>query len=152
MQQFAKTRQYGDSAAFVPPLILPQPGSSEPGGSGTNYQPVGDVNSLPAARVTEPQRYGETVLINSTSAIAAANGGLILNQPATVRVLLMIQNNDTVNDLWVNFGATAAVNKGLRLAAGGVAFYDAFVPQDEINVFGAISVPFALHYANKALV
>lgn len=147
---FRRSRAYGNTAAFVPPLVLPQEGSNPTqgtGGFGSGY--TGDPGSLPAARITEPQKYSETVI--STVLSAAALNSVVLQQPATTRVFLCVQNLDAAVDLWLNFGAVAAVNRGIKVLPGGSVFYDAFVPQDEINMFTASSIRYTLHYANKAL-
>jgi len=148
MENFAKSREYGTQAAFVPPYLPPQPGSSQSTGAGNNFRQT-NTDDLPKAQITEPQRYGETILTNPVTLVAA--NAVVLQQPATTRVFLMIQNLDAAADMWINFGANAAVNRGFKLGPGGIAFYDSFVPQDEINVFSVAAVTYALHYANKAL-
>ena len=148
MDSFRTTRGYGNSAAFVPPFVPPQVGSSTNTGSGNNYQ-SSHTDDYPKAQVTEPQKYGETVLSNLVSAVGL--NATVLQYPATVRVFLVVQNQDAVNDVWINFGNVAAINRGIKIAAGGSAFYDAFVPQDDLNLFCVAAANFALHYANKAL-
>lgn len=158
MENFANSRRFGQSgtgtgtAAFVPPVILPQTDVNGPAAGSGNF--TGgftrvDLATLSAAKVTMPQKYGETILVNNVLGLSL--NLLVLQQPATTRVFLLIQNNHATADLWVNYGQPAALNQGEKIVAGGNILLDAFVPQDEVNLFSVAAVPFAVHYANKAL-
>lgn len=103
-------------------------------GNVVNYDkpPTGDVNVLnfPAAVPVNG------AFTNSTVAVATSNVQLL---PANAnRRYLMVQNNDSVVDVWVRVdGVAATLGAGVRLLAGGSTLEIAgYVPTGAINAIG----------------
>lgn len=125
------------------PLYLQQPQPPlttiprDENGVGRSYS-VHDIN-----RIYDNYRYGDAVHL---PCIAGADD-VVLPGAGSIRVLCVIQNQ-SVNDVYFAFGCDATlangVSLGIRLAAGGTGFYDAFVPQNDLHLFSAVAGSFVL--------
>lgn len=145
---FRVSREYPNGAGVNAPVMLPGKSAEQPPGSAVSAMPsfFGGSSSNKNA-ITEPQKYGSITC--QPVAISAGASTTILFQPDTTRVFLLIQNLDATADIWVQFGTAAAINNGIRISAGGSLLLDAFVAQDDVQVFCASAVTISLSYANK---
>lgn len=148
---FRARHRFGEDAGFIPGTILPQ-GYGRPGDPvGTRTAAYGAAGSADShggkSQVTMPQKYGWANFL-SFSIVGAAVSVRLLAQPTDTRVFLVVQNFDTVADLWINFGQGAAVNLGLKVAPGGSFFSDAFVPQNDLFGFSASSIACGVMFSN----
>lgn len=98
--------------------------------------------------VSDPQKYGLTTCIPISLGVASQ---LVLAKPDTQRCLLILQNPKVnTGNLWVNFGAEAAVGNGIELGPGFALYQDAFVSQDDMYaVFDAAGQTLILTYSNS---
>lgn len=141
---FLDSREFGDQAAFVPGIVLPDASTQPLPGFG-GLTPSNSQN-LPGRSVTEPQRYGYVATGNG--ALLANTDTTVLLQPDSQRTFLVVQNTDAALDVWVNFGAAAAVNRGIKLTSGGILLMDAFVSQDDVHLFSTGAALFGISYSN----
>jgi hypothetical protein len=103
--------------------------------------------STPPTRHTEPQKYGQ---VTTQNGVASTIDLFVLAKPSSTRVFLVIQNNDTLQNLFVTFGGVATTTFGLRVTPGQALFFDAFVPQDDIHIIADGGTPsFIVAYSNK---
>lgn len=149
---FRDSRSYDEGeASQTPPINVPF--ARPPGGPMEKNSLYGGTGSDPNARrvyVSEPQKYGAVQQQPFLLAVVPVSI-LLLAQSDTVRTYLFIQNINAAGDLWVNFGANAAVGNGFKIVAGANLFMDSFVAQDDIYIIGsAASLTGILGYSNLA--
>jgi hypothetical protein len=103
--------------------------------------------SSPSQRVTDGQKYGS---VTNLSGVGSVADQLVLAKASSTRVFLAVQNNDTVQNLFVAFGGVATAGSGVKIAPGQTLFFDAFVPQDDIHIVADGGTPaFVVFYSNK---
>lgn len=68
----------------------------------------------------------------TSAALLAANAN---------RQYLLVQNNDTANNIFVQFGSAATVAAGVRIIPGGYLLIDNCVPTQAINAIATVSNP-----------
>ncbi len=83
---------------------------------------------------TDPIDISGTITLGGTSQqiLAGVNTGL------APRKLLIIQNREATDHLYVNFGAAASASAAtsIDLAPGAVMWFDVYVPGDSVNILG----------------
>ena len=104
---------------------------------GYNSAPIGGVNVTPSKRHEAKQRYeGVNFTRFSSTTVYVDN---TVSRPVLAgnhwRQYLLIQNVSS-GDIWVNFGAEANSNQGIKISAGGFYELDTRPPFNQINVFG----------------
>lgn len=114
-----------------------------------------DVNRLksvpdsakPAPLSVNPMNYGQQALQGLNIGLTDK---LVLVSPSTKRVYLLIQNTHPTQNLYVNFGAEASVNAGIRIIPGGNYELTQFIPQDDIHIIAdGINTTGVLSFSNK---
>ena len=110
------------------------------------------LNPIPSAKAptpnsVNPMQFGNGSLLGLTVGLTDQ---LVLPSPTTKRVYLLIQNTHATQNLYVNFGANASVNSGIRIIAGGNYELTQFIPQDDIHIIAdGINTTGVLVYSNK---
>lgn len=92
---------------------------------------------MPLEAITVPRR-GPGTVVNSTITAGGTAQQILASQPG--RVFLQIKNN-SAQVLWINFGAVAAADSGIQVAALGVGdtwtSAPNFCPTGLVSVVGA---------------
>ncbi len=90
-------------------------------------------------------------MLTQVFTFTGAGDQLVLPRPIGTRTLLIIENDLAApNSIRVNFDKIADANTGLRIVAGGNAFFDAVVPQNNIHVFAPVAGNIILTWINAA--
>lgn len=84
--------------------------------------------------VVDRMKYGDP--INMTLNIGTVNQA-VLAAATSRRTFLAIFNNHAVQNMFLVFGGEATTVVGMRIPAGGSIFFDAFVPQGEVNLIAS---------------
>jgi hypothetical protein len=101
----------------------------------------------PAMAVSNVEHSGFVNVSPFITAAIATQTQLLLRQPTTRRIHLVIQNNDATFSMLVYFGSAG---QGITLNAGQSLFYDVFVPQDDVYIAGLSAAMLGtLAYSNK---
>lgn len=112
--------------------IRPQ-GINAPQGQSENH-----VFNPPRAR---PVIFENNDISNGRTLAITAGANAVRVLPANkLRTMLTIQNNDAANDLRFRFGAAATASEGTRVTAGGVAFFDVRVPNQDVYIFSTSGI------------
>jgi len=74
---------------------------------------------------------------NTNPAVTNANTQLLAANPS--RSYLLIQNKDTIGNIYINFGAAATVANGVLIGAGGSYELDCNILTSAINAIGDIA-------------
>jgi hypothetical protein len=87
---------------------------------------------------TDSDNFRQTVPTTTNGSIGVANTAQVAIAPNGNRAFLYVQNN-SVNDMWINFSGTAAINAGIKLVAGASErFENRLCPIGAVSIFGAI--------------
>lgn len=82
----------------------------------------------------QPGLWGDALL--QTVVFAAPGNLFVLQRPVRAqRVLLIVVNDLAAAVIRVNFDNPATVGIGVAIGPGGNLFFDAVVPQNDINIF-----------------
>lgn len=77
---------------------------------------------------------------------------IVLYQPPTKRIYLLIQNTHATQNLYIAFGTASAVNSGIRIPPGGNYELNTTIPQDDIHLIAdGINTTGVLIYSNKGV-
>lgn len=81
---------------------------------------------------TEPANFSNSAITvtNASQEFAAANSD---------RKYLLIQNKDSVGNIYVNFGAAATVANGVKIIPGGNYELNNIAPNNSVNIIGDIA-------------
>lgn len=103
----------------------------------------------PSTAVNDNLRYGD--VLTQVFTFAGAGDQVVLPRPTGIRTLLIIENDLAApNAIRINFDKIADANTGLKVVAGGNAFFDAVVPQNNIHVFAPAAGNIILTWINAA--
>lgn len=135
------------------PAAVAEPAQSNPAADSADQVTLGQlpqtITPPPAAVVNDPLRYGD--VLTQVFTFTGAGDQLVLPRPIGTRTLLIIENDLAApNSIRVNFDKIADANTGLRIVAGGNAFFDAVVPQNNIHVFAPVAGNIILTWINAA--
>ena len=75
----------------------------------------------------------------SNGQITVTNVSQLFSAANTMRQYLLIQNNDTVGNIFVSFTAAATLLNGIKIAPGGSFIVDGVAPSNDINIIGDIA-------------
>ena len=118
------------------------PGSMRPPG----LQEEADRGIIAMPQFT-PAQYGDVQTL--VFVFAVAGDQLVLPRPAHAqRALLIIINDFAAGIVRINFDNAASATVGIPLAVGANAFFDSFVPQNDIHIFGPGAGAVQVIYAN----
>ena len=88
------------------------------------------------AQIFDPSRYPFTASSYSAVTSVAGASTLILGQSDALRVYLMIRNDATTSNVYIDFGVYATAKTSLKLTPGQIVFWDTVIPQGDVYTFG----------------
>lgn len=105
----------------------PVPYSMRPDAAPSDQTPAG------AAPIYSPSAYADGNVLTITQAANASV--LVLQRPVRSQRVNLIIVNDTIGTIRFNLDAPATATIGIPILPGGNAFFDVFVPQNDIYIF-----------------
>lgn len=96
--------------------------------------------------------YQAAAIINGSKLInVTTESQKVIDQPNTVRNLLIIRNTDAAAVVNVEFGAPATALSAIQLQPGETILFDAVVPQDDLYLIADVACVVSVMFSNIAL-
>lgn len=115
---------------------------------GANIDPASNP-TVQRAYVADVQKFANFSFLNNVT--VAGVSSLAVSQPVERRTYFLVVNLDTVADLWVNFGAFAAIGRGVPIGPNrGSWELNNVIAQGDIYVFSVSAINYIIVQGSRA--
>lgn len=92
--------------------------------------------------IYDPHRYARLVGEQTIAIPITAGGLLVLQEPDTMRNMLLLRNVSAAAVIFIAFGNNATANSALSLNPGTTILFDSVVPQDDVFALSDVAAGF----------